>query len=198
MDFRLSQDSFSLLKKWQVVGMNAPSKFKYRNDRFTRNVIGKMRQVYALINARYTVFHTHTIEDWSILAEESRSQISMQLCIENDRQMYGITADRMLEILDEHPYMTFVLNTAHALSIDKGEVARLIELLGDRIAAVHLSARTEEKDHTPLHLADEETLAALAPVAKLDCPMVIECFHAYKDSIDEEISFVREFLSKNR
>jgi hypothetical protein len=196
MDFRLSQQSFTIIKKWKTIGMNAPSKFYYRNDRYTRTVLSKLKTVYELVNAKYAVFHAHTIEDFSYLEELASLEQPLILCLENDRNIYATNAGRIKEILEEHPFMKFVLNTTHALSLSEEELSDLISLLKDRIVAVHLSGHTSGEDHTPLHLADERTLALLDPVRSLEVPFVLEIWHTYKETIDKEISFVRGWLNQ--
>jgi hypothetical protein len=189
LDFRLSQQSFAILKNMSEVGIVAPAKFKYRNDRYTREVVTKLRQVYDLIQAKYAVLHSHTIEDFSLLDQET-----MVISLENDRVLYQTTPAQMKALLDEHPNLRVVLNTAHALSVDKGEVKEYVSLLKDKIIAVHLSAREGDMDHTPLCRADKAMLKSLEPVRNLDCPVMIECWHTYKDLIKEEIEFVRNWL----
>lgn len=189
MNFRLSQEAFGVLKQFESVGINAPAKFKYRNDRYSFTVMTKLRQVYDLINAKFAVFHTHTIEDFALL-----DSAAFKVAIENDRVLYNTTPEQMKYILDAHPNIGFVLNTAHALSVSPDEVAKYVELLGDRIIAVHLSSREGDLDHSPLHKSDPALLSALEPVRALDCPFVIECWHTFKDDIDQEIAFVREWL----
>lgn len=196
MDFRLSQQSFTLMKKWKIIGMNAPSKFYYRADRHTETVLSKLKTVYDLVNAQYAVFHNHTIEDFSFLEELSNLEPPLILCLENDRSIYATNAERLTEIIEDHPYMRFVLNTTHALAMSENELSDLISLLGDRLVAVHLSCHTNGEDHTPLHLADEKTLALLEPVRRLEVPFVLQIWHTYKDSIDKEITFVREWLNQ--
>jgi hypothetical protein len=189
LDFRLSQQSFAMLKSMSDVGIVAPAKFKYRNDRYTRDVLNKLRAVYDLIQAKYAVFHSHTIEDFSLLDQET-----MVISLENDRAVYQTTPQQIKEVLTQHPNLRFVLNTAHALSVNKDEVKEYVALLKDKIIAVHLSAREGDTDHTPLCRADKAMLKSLEPVRKLDCPVLIECWHTYKDQIKEEIEFVRNWL----
>ncbi|MFH1917392.1 MAG: hypothetical protein ABIJ21_09095 [Nanoarchaeota archaeon] len=196
MDFRLSQNSFSLLKKWKTIGMNAPSKFYYRNDRYTNAVLQKLKSVYSLLNAQYAVFHSHTLEDFTLLESLSAEEDPPKLCMENDRGIYNVRAEQLKEIIDKHPSLFFILNTAHALSVGDDEIKDLIALLKDRIVAVHLSARKDDMDHVPLHVVDEHTLSLLEPVKSLSCPFVLETWHTYRENIDAEIKFVRKWLKK--
>jgi len=193
MNFRVSQESFATLKKYQHVGINAPAKFHYRNDRYTFTVLTKLRQVYDLVQAQFAVFHMHTIDDYTLL-----DNATFKVCIENDRVFYGSTPEKVKAILDEHPNIGFVLNTAHALSVGPEEVARYVELVGDRIVAVHLSSREGDLDHSPLSKTTPELLEALEPVRSLDVPFVLEVWHTFTESLDDEIIFVRDWLHKSR
>lgn len=189
MDFRLSQESFSILRSFKYKSLHAPVNFKYRKDRFTRDVVHKIKQVHDLVDAEYVVFHPHSIEDYGLLKESS-----IPLALENDREVHGLDCDGMKKLVFEND-TGFVLDTAHAMSFSEEEVKRLIDRLSDRIVAVHLSTRVDGRDHMPLHKS-KELLHVLEPVRSLDCPFVLEVWHSFKDVISEEISFVRDWLGR--
>lgn len=181
VNFKLSQDGFKIIKKYKYLALHAPVNFFYRNDRYTAEVIDKLKQVASLLDAKYIVFHTHSIQDFQIFKE-----CKLDCCLENDRDVHKVNADQMKKILDENPNFKFVLDTAHAMSHSEDEVKNLVKLLKDKIVAVHLSARVDDMDHIPLHLAQEK-LEQLEPIKALDCPVVLECWHSYQDKVEEEI-----------
>ncbi|MFH1073290.1 MAG: hypothetical protein V1743_07725 [Nanoarchaeota archaeon] len=189
-NFRLSQQSFSILKKKEFVSIHAPVNFLYSNDAYTKDVLNKLKQVYDLVNAQYAVFHLHTIKDLSIFDDSS-----LTICMENDRGVYNQDAEVIKKILEPYPKLKFLLDTNHAMSVSEKEVGALVKKLKSRILAIHLSIWYQQEEHVPCHLVSEEALAQAEPIKKLDIPIVLESWHKYQDNIGKEIEFVKNWLT---
>ena len=60
------------------------------------------------------------------------------------------TPERMRQLLDEEPWLSFTLDTSHALAASATEPGRFIRLCGDRLANVHISRKEGKRLHLPL------------------------------------------------
>ncbi|HUK92747.1 MAG TPA: sugar phosphate isomerase/epimerase family protein [Methanomicrobiales archaeon] len=58
--------------------------------------------------------------------------------------------EEMRELLDREAWLSFTLDTSHAMAHSVGEVAGFIDLCSDRIANIHLSRSEDGKTHLPL------------------------------------------------
>jgi len=61
------------------------------------------------------------------------------------------TPERVRQLLDDEPWLSFTLDTSHALAKSDDEPLRYIELCHDRLANVHLSRKEGKTLHHPLH-----------------------------------------------
>jgi sugar phosphate isomerase/epimerase len=84
---------------------------------------------------------------------EAAKRDSIRVCMENMEPAVNAlvcTPERMRELLDDEPWLSFTLDVAHALSKSEEEPLTYIELCHDRLVNVHIS-RTEAKVlHLPL------------------------------------------------
>jgi len=60
------------------------------------------------------------------------------------------TPERMRELLDAEPWLSFTLDVSHALAGRPGDLPEYIRLCSDRLANVHLSRGEEKRAHLPL------------------------------------------------
>ena len=60
------------------------------------------------------------------------------------------TPERVRQLLDDEPWLSFTLDVAHALARADDEPLRYIELCGDRLANVHISRKVGKTLHHPL------------------------------------------------
>jgi sugar phosphate isomerase/epimerase len=60
------------------------------------------------------------------------------------------TPDRVRQLLDNEPWLSFTLDIAHALAASDEEPARYIELCHDRLVNVHISRKEGRTLHLPL------------------------------------------------
>jgi sugar phosphate isomerase/epimerase len=56
----------------------------------------------------------------------------------------------MRELLDREPWLSFTLDTSHAMAHSVEEVTGFIDLCGDRLANIHLSRSEDGRTHLPL------------------------------------------------
>lgn len=60
------------------------------------------------------------------------------------------TPERMRELLDAEPWLSFTLDVSHALAGRPGDLPNYLRLCGDRLVNVHLSRVEEKRLHLPL------------------------------------------------
>jgi len=60
------------------------------------------------------------------------------------------TPERMREVLDAEPWLSFTLDTSHALAASEETVLQYIDLCADRLANVHISRAGNGQLHLPL------------------------------------------------
>jgi len=87
-----------------------------------------------------------------VLREAARRD-SIRVCMENMEPMVNsllCTPERMRELLDDEPWLSFTLDVAHALSKSADEPLKYIELCHDRLVNVHISRAEGKVLHLPL------------------------------------------------
>jgi sugar phosphate isomerase/epimerase len=80
-------------------------------------------------------------------------QNSLKICMENMEpavNSFLCTPERVRQLLDDEPWLSFTLDTSHALAKSDKEPLRYIELCHDRLANVHLSRKEGRTLHLPL------------------------------------------------
>jgi sugar phosphate isomerase/epimerase len=78
---------------------------------------------------------------------------SVRICMENMEPAVNSllsTPERVRQLLDDEPWLSFTLDTSHALAQSDEEPFRFIELCHDRLANVHLSRKQGKNLHFPL------------------------------------------------
>lgn len=78
---------------------------------------------------------------------------SLQICMENMEpavNSFLSTPERVRQLLDDEPWLSFTFDTSHALAKSDDKPLRYIELCHDRIANVHLSRKEGKTLHLPL------------------------------------------------
>jgi sugar phosphate isomerase/epimerase len=84
---------------------------------------------------------------------EAAPRYPVKVCMENMEPIVNsllCTPERMREVLDGEPWLSFTLDVAHALAKSPDEPARYIELCHDRLVNVHLSRVVGKTLHLPL------------------------------------------------
>lgn len=59
------------------------------------------------------------------------------------------------ELLDREPWLSFTLDTSHAMGVSMEEVFRYLDLCGDRLVNIHLSRAENGRMHLPIGQTDE-------------------------------------------
>lgn len=88
------------------------------------------------------------------IVREAAMKDSLKVSVENMEpavNTFLCTPERVRQLLDEEPWLSFTLDVAHALAQDTTEPMRYIELCGDRLANVHISYRDGKTPHLPLN-----------------------------------------------
>jgi sugar phosphate isomerase/epimerase len=68
------------------------------------------------------------------------------------------TPERMREILDREPWLSFTLDVSHAMSVSTDEAVRYVQLCSDRLATIHMSVPgAGGKLHYPVNKSPEIT-----------------------------------------
>ena len=78
---------------------------------------------------------------------------SLKICMENMEPAVNsllCTPERVRQLLDDEPWLTFTLDISHALAKSDEEPLRYIELCHDRLANVHISRKEGKRLHLQL------------------------------------------------
>ncbi|MDD3620974.1 MAG: sugar phosphate isomerase/epimerase [Methanofollis sp.] len=142
----------------------------------------------------YEHFETY-LERLRQVAEET----GVKVAIENMEPKVNsllCTPEGVHEILDAHPWLWFTLDVAHAMTVSEEEIARYLEICGDRIANVHLSVAAGGRRHLPVAGRPEacEVVRALRG-AGYRGPLTLEIedqVFAHPLSLEEKIMVLRE------
>jgi len=100
------------------------------------------------------------------------------------------TPQRMRELLDDEPWLSFTLDVAHAIAGSPDDLFRYIELCGDRLANVHISRAEGKRLHLPL---DNSPAMAQVVLALRD--------HGYNGPLTleiEDLNFGRPLTSQEK
>lgn len=84
---------------------------------------------------------------------EAALKSPVRICMENMEPSVNsllCTPERVRQLLDDEPWLSFTLDVAHALVRSEDEPMRYLELCGDRIANVHISRVNGRIQHLPL------------------------------------------------
>lgn len=84
---------------------------------------------------------------------EVASRHSVRIAMENMEPLVNsllCTPQRMRELLDEEPWLSFTLDIAHALAGNVVDLDEYVHLCGDRMINVHLSRKNGKLLHFPL------------------------------------------------
>jgi sugar phosphate isomerase/epimerase len=109
---------------------------------------------------------------------EAAGKAGVTLAMENMEPIVNsllCTPERMRELLDAEPWLSFTLDVSHALAGRPGDLADYICLCGDRLANVHLSRVEAKRLHLPLdnNPAMANVIASLAGIG-YDGPLTLE------------------------
>lgn len=84
---------------------------------------------------------------------EAATRTTMKISMENMEpavNSFLCTPERVRQLLDDEPWLSFTLDTSHALARSEEEPLRYIELCHDRLANVHISRKEGKTLHLPL------------------------------------------------
>lgn len=103
---------------------------------------------------------------------------SLKVCMENMEPAVNAilcTPERVRQLLDDEPWLSFTLDVAHACTVSDDEPFRYIDLCHDRMANVHISRKAGKTLHLPL---DRDPLMAKVVHALADAgytgPLTLE------------------------
>jgi sugar phosphate isomerase/epimerase len=109
---------------------------------------------------------------------EAAMHNSLKICMENMEpavNSFLCAPERLRQLLDDEPWLTFTLDVSHALAKSDEEPLRYIELCHDRLVNVHLSRKEGKILHLPL---DKSPLMAMVMHALKDAgytgPLTLE------------------------
>jgi sugar phosphate isomerase/epimerase len=96
---------------------------------------------------------TARFEHYLAALREVATRNTLKICMENMEpavNSFLCTPERVRQLLDDEPWLSFTLDTSHALAKSDEEPLRYIELCHDRLANVHLSRKNGKTLHLPL------------------------------------------------
>jgi sugar phosphate isomerase/epimerase len=156
------------LASFRFVSFHAPSRFAPEEE---RRVVERVRQVAAMEIP--VVVHPDVICDfaeWQVFEE--------LLLIENmdRRKKTGATAAELEAIFSKLPAARFCFDIGHARQIDPtmAEARRILEIVGERLAEVHISEVNENSEHQPISEGASEAFQRLAKMIPERTPVVVE------------------------
>lgn len=146
-------------------------------------------------------------EEYIARLRETAAETKAKIAIENLEPRINAllyTAEDAAEVLDREPWLWFTLDMGHAMMTSCDEVLRFIDLCGERIVNVHVSALgTDGRPHHPVH-GDQNAERVLAELADqgYDGHLTLEIedlvFSGPLSSEEKVMLLVREFETLDR
>lgn len=192
--FSLREDDRDWLRGLSFVSIHAPSFASVEGNRQkTERLLLHLSTIYHEIGAQAIVFHPYDMEDFSIC-----SFLGMRVSVENMSPQNEYPIGGIWKILDSDEEFSLCLDTVHAWAHSEEEIERYVNHVTSKISHVHISARINGKDHSPLIEGDPVYIKALQEsVGRLSCPVLIEeSFSPYdREGLYREVLFVSSLFS---
>jgi len=182
LNFKISDSSLRYLKSLKHVSIHAPwIDISYGDNQKSQDVLGSIKKLYNLIEAKNVVFHQENIDNIS-----SITGLELVISIENmDGNQKPNTIVETEKFLNKNKGMKFVFDFAHALNVSYDDIPLYLNRFKDRLIAIHISYKDRElKDHWFLHRYDSPKMRELLnEVKRFDVPLVLECVASNKQEI---------------
>lgn len=149
-------------------------------------------KLYSEIKAKNVIIHPNNLPSPEVL-----QKYNFNISTENLKKKRQITISKLRKIFKKYPKIGFCVDTSHAYSWSKYGTGKLIKAFRKRITQIHLSCRYRNKDHQSLRKASKDFLFSIAPIKRLNVPIIIEIEFQKGSlkSIKEEIECIKELLS---
>ena len=162
----------------------------YRKDNIDE-VLNKLKNIAAKINARNIVFHIYNFENLPLLNKVNDCLFSVENTITENMNYIELT-----KIFDKYNKLRFTIDTSHASFIGKKEFDDLFDNLRDKIKTIHFSNAWDDKQHKQFF--DRKGIERFSKIKKLGDNVILTVEENFNEKIVEsmntEISFIRNFL----
>ncbi len=194
-EFELDKKSIKFLKGMKFNSLHTPSR-EYGKSRQSKKILEKIDKISQIIKLEHVTFHPNHVKDFSAL-----KKFEFKTCIENlacGEMHKGWQFPKEIKaFLEKEKDIGFCFDVSHAMSngINPKE---FLELLGERISCIHLSAIEKEgrENHKFVFNSSKQAQKKIEPVFTFGVPLIIEVALEKEKIplIKKEISFVRKKL----
>ncbi len=193
--FGLSKNDERWLKSLEHVTIHAPFEM-IRGAASEQEIIEQLKiiaKLYQNLNAQNVIIHPQDLPDAQIL-----NQFHFNVSTENLSPKSKITIPKLKKIFKAYPQIGLCLDVSHAYLWSQDETPKLVQAFADRITQIHFSGTYRRRDHQSLGIVSNNFLASLAPIFKLNAPIVIEEDMPKRniDSLLDEVRLIREMFDQ--
>lgn len=152
----LNQELHASLAPFDYVSLHLPEITCRKNDSLTDEVARQIVSLLSVFNVHALVVHPDTIEDWDSLARYNKNtfngKIAVEFPMDKDKKS-GRAIEELIEIYDNFPDFSFVLDVQHAYENDPiGNLAiEAAEIMSSRLQHLHVSGQKQNADSVSRH-----------------------------------------------
>ena len=213
-----NQELAASLAPFDYVSLHLPEITCRKNDSLTDEVAQQIVSLLSVFNVYALVVHPDTIEDWDSLARYNENafngKIAVEFPMDKDKKS-GRAIEELIEIYDNFPDFSFVLDVQHAYENDPiGNLAiEAAEIMDSRLQHLHVSGQKQRQKelsrHSFLYEADNrdkiqrvltllpfsdiprisegefKTCDATAVVSELNCLRLVSPIKIIEESIEQ-------------
>lgn len=167
-------------------------KYAYKNDEESHRILKFIEKICSTLPIKNIVVHPDDVVDRSLFEQYKH----LPLSIENmdDRKKSCKWVEDIKKILNENPYLWFVLDLQHCFVNDPTmQLARdFHKAFWDRIVQYHISWYHPEYLHYPLFKTQQTEI--VKAMERTDIPIIIESTFDDKDDLQKEIAYIKSLI----
>ncbi len=181
------------LQEFEFVGLHAPaSKFKYKDNEETIDVLNKIRRINNKVKFDNIVLHPTNVEDWNVFQKYKELPFSIEN-MDNRKGSYK-TIEEIRKIIENYNFQ-LTLDIQHIFSND-AEMKNLNEFFyyfTDNIKCIHISGFKDDY-HFPIYKTTQNGI--LNSVPNKPVAIIIESVLQNWDELKKELYYIQNKLIK--
>lgn len=179
-------------KHFSRCSIHLPQNLEYQDDEESHKILQLIEKICLDLPIKNIVIHPDTVVDWSVFQQYTH----LPLSIENmdDRKDSCRSVEDIKKILDENPYLWFVLDLQHCFTNDPTmQLARdFHKVLWHKIIQYHLSWYHPEHLHYPLFKTHQDEI--INAVENRELPIIVESTFDEQDELYQEINYIKKLM----
>lgn len=196
-DFPLSRETAGILEKFKYVSVHIS--FKEGAEPLSSRMFDKLKAVCEAVSIDGIVVHPDKITAAGFSLME---KAGLPFLVENmdERKDFGTMPEHIEKIKNSYGF-GFVFDTQHAWEHDPGlSLAReLLDVMGDRLAHMHVSGNEAGHRHWPAYMAENKEKIAEILRWQIAVPKISEGKMSgnLENTISSELEYIRSFEPRN-